>query len=344
MRIEACLKSYKKYPTLTFNQIPTTYDNQYFNKKMQLKACDFYWACSRKSYLPCGQSYDVFSYDAITLALSKGARLINLDVSSDTENNPIVQANTLMPKVAKPLSFDKCCELIAKDAWTGNNYPLILFIGILADNYKMIAKMGNSIKNHFSGRLLNKKYSFSGRNNMYPFPQIPIEELMGRVAIIVDKYPTVGTFDELVNASVLPNQQFLWIQDYSQTQAAHGGIEGGKIATKDIIAHNYENITIINPSGNVNDYTNVYNPKVDLYNPPPKDCWKYGIQMVMMNYQLYDTNMKEYIEFFKNGGLVLKPDNLRYIPKPKPPIIPQNTSAYYKLNTYSQPGWYSFNM
>ncbi len=61
MRTSICMKAFDSYntPKPEYPTIQTTYYNQSYQKYMPLNTCDFYWACSRKSYLPCGQSYEV---------------------------------------------------------------------------------------------------------------------------------------------------------------------------------------------------------------------------------------------------------------------------------------------
>ena len=89
---------------------------------------------------------------------------------------------------------------------------------------------------------------------------------------------------------------------------------------------------------------NFRNPKIDLYNSNPEDTWKYGASFVMMNYQFFDDNMKKYLEKFKDSSLVLKPEELRYIPQPPKPIIKQNEEASYAPRKLEKKGWYSFNI
>ena len=54
--------------------------------------------------------------------------------------------------------------------------------------------------------------------------QIPIKELFGNVAIVTDKYPTIGILDEFINGSVSDNNKFISLIDYTNSTEAYGGI------------------------------------------------------------------------------------------------------------------------
>ena len=358
MRKNLCLQSFQNYKNKPIykNDFSTTYFNSFFNKTMNYLVCDYFWACSRKSYLPCGETYDVYSYNAIVECLKAGARLIQLDIYNDEISNPVVRNKHPMPIYGKPLDFEQCIKLIQTYGWIDcPNYPLILFLSINTNNKTTFNKIAKIFKTYFQNRFLNKKYSFAGRNGEFPFGQIPISDLLGKIAIIVDKYPLLGVLNELINAEVTKDQQFITIQKYTPSTAQYGGLVSTNTDITTLINYNKFNITGIESDGITRPVKeshflramvteNVRNPKSDIFNADPIDCWKFGCQWVMMNYQLWDKNMEIYIDKFKNAGLVLKPEELRYIPKPPPPINKQNTRAFYKPRNNEQKGWYNFNL
>ena len=45
--------------------------------------------------------------------------------------------------------------------------------------------------------------------------------------------------------------------------------------------------------------------------------------------------MYDYLLRFKDGGMILKPNELIYIPKPPPPIIKPNPKVEYKQTSYT---------
>ena len=362
-RVQSALKVFHDplYDTMR-ETVPTTYYNKYYKKDMDLNICDFYWASSRKSYLPAGQSFDLTSLLAIQEVLRAGARLINLDVYPDTDARwdikaiPVVRASTEMPLKGSSLDFRKCLETIRDHAWIDNkDYPLILYLEIhynesktdtdnpyLDTNVFLSTKIAEALYDILGDRLLDKKYGFNGRNNMFPFGQIPIKETLGKVAIITNLYPTHGVLDELINSGASPNQQIINVINYDEDYQNYGGISGKHIETQDLIDHNRQNLALVTNPGTLS-FENLYDPKSDLYNPPISDTNQFGCQFTLMNYQLLDANMKEYLKFFKDTSLVLKPDDLRYIPRPPPPVKKQKVPNYYAMRNVKTPGWFSLN-
>lgn len=367
-RVQTGLEVYSDpaYDTMR-EDIPSSYTNQYYNKDMPLNICDFYWACSRKSYLPAGQSYDLASYDAIKKTLRAGARLINLDVYPDSQEKwdvkamPVVRPQKLMPFTGTPLEFKRCLEVINENAWVDNEtYPLIIFLEIhfaekpikqkytdednpyMDRNVFLCVRIAEAIYQVLGSKLVDKKYGFNGRNGLYPFGQIPISDVAGKVLIVTDQYPLNGVLDELVNGVCAGDQQLINLLNYDENHQNYGGIAGNKIETADLIIHNKQNITLVNNPGKPS-LVNIYEPKSDLYNPPFSDCQQYGCQFVLMNYQLLDDNLREYLGFFKDASLVLKPDQLRYIPQPPPTVTAQTPSNFFSTRTVGTPGWFTMN-
>ena len=352
-RVENGLQVYQNPSyTVGWKDIPTQYFNPNFDDNMDLLVADFYWPSSRKSYSAIGDSWDFPSYDAIKSVLDKGARLLHLDIYSlessiiDQNAVPIVRNSTINP-LAQPLDFKKCLLMIRNNAWNKNaNYPLILYLDIQsADsspiyNKYCLYQIGRDILDVFSDKLINKIYGFNGRNNKYTLGEIPIKDMLGKVAIITNVYPTVGIFDELIHGVANGEQQFNQLISYSDVNRQYGGLGTTLTDKQSAIQHNYKYLSIVKPVTNTNIF-NFLEPKDDLYNIEPTDAWSFGCQIVLMNYQLFDANMQTYIKMFADTGLVLKPDNLRLIPKPPVKIAEQAKPLYFGPIKLQEKGWFN---
>ncbi len=346
MRTEICLRPFNNPEyQVKKGDFPMTYYNKYYQKNMDLKVTDFYWPCSRKSYLPCGQTSDLCSMDAILLCLKSGARLLNLDIYSDTQSaKPVIRNKTLMPYYGVPLEVDETFKQIKTNAWKDNSrYPLILYLTVNTEDPSIMDQIYELLIKHFNGKFINKKYSFNGRDGKYPLSQVTIKEFQGNVAVITDKYPLTGKLNELINGVVSPTQEYINQHIYSPEDENYGGIIVKTSDTESLVNHNRTYLTLVESEG-TNSLANVHNPKSDLYNPPPKDCWKFGCQWVLMNYQLFDNNMNTYLKKFQNSSLVLKPEALRYVPKPPPKVNDQHPRNYYAPRKLERPGWFSVNV
>ena len=74
---------------------------------------------------------------------------------------------------------------------------------------------------------------------------------------------------------------------------------------KNLYKQNKSSITVVYPG---NDFFN--------FNYDPDRAWELGCQFVCMNFQKIDYNLKKkYMKKFRNFSFVLKPTNLRYIPR-----------------------------
>jgi hypothetical protein len=340
-----------------FGDIPTTYLNKYHNKHLPLTAADFYWASSWQTYLPSSATYGVPSYDAITNALVHNARVINLDVyCSNTKSNFDINAEPVVRPLHflgrdKPLEFKKCMELIAEYAWSTNtNYPLILALNMDFDKNKFIlAKMAKYIRDAFQNgaQLLDKKYGFNGRDGRYPLGEIPIQEMMGKVAIITNTYPNAGSFDEITNGVASNTDEYIKLIQYDESTTQYGGIGSIMSDTAGLIDHNRTNLSYVAPIAQHNALA-IVDPKIDIFNPDADDAFKYGCQFVFMNYQTDEQNDKNIMLYhtkFASGGIQLKPTALRYIPVPPPIVKKQNPELSYKPQQVSvHNGWGKINM
>lgn len=357
-RAPTCLQIYNnpKY-TVQMGSFPTTYFNKYYQKNMDLTVADYYWMASRKSYLACGETYDVVSMDALRQNIKAGARCLNLDIfpSDDslisTDVMPFVRTENMLPGNiggnSQGLALNDCLNTINQMAWkVRSNYPLILWLNIGGNrsgvyNKTYLKKISDGLLGVFSGRLLDGKYGFAGRDGNFMFGRIPMGDMMGRVGIVTTSYPTgLGELDELVNGGV---NQGLQMIEYGDANINYGGLASTHSDKQALVRFNYENVTMVVPPSQFNVF-NVVDPKEDLINIDFKDAWAFGCQLVWMNFQLGDDKIMDYLEAFKNASLLVKPDDLRYIPQPNPPVFKQNPDNYYAPRTIQKTGWFSQNV
>lgn len=346
-RLDKCLESYPKADP-QFEEIQLTYKNKYFGgREFDLKLSDFYIAGSYKSYIPCGYTADIQSYDAIKKVLEMGARVIHLDLySNESLDNPLVEIRVEKPmkgEFNKPLQFEKICELISKNAWLGHNYPLFLYLDIHFTDKYLYQQMAKHLLTHFKKRLMSQKYGFK----RYNMGQVSIKDALGRVVIILSKYPNDGLLDELTNEATSDKHQYLKIIDYTEANMNYGGVKATETDGVFLVNFNKFNMTFCKHDPD-HKYDNVVTFKNDIENIDSSDPRKYGVHSVLAYYNKDDEYIGDYLAYFKKCSFVVKPDSLRYIPKPKKPIKKQDKRLYYKPITTTVPGigglpWLKFN-
>jgi len=79
---------------------------------------------------------------------------------------------------------------------------------------------------------------------------------------------------------------------------SYGGLTSRYNNVDKIIETSKINLSVSRPVLNFS-LENLVNPVADIFNIDPTTSYDNGVQLVCMNYQYFDENMKKYLEFFK---------------------------------------------
>lgn len=324
----------------TIGNIPISFLNKNTNEYQDLILADFYYPGSYYSYLSDTPLNGTPSLNAIQIGLQKfKTRFIHLDIYSDStdeydpNSNLIIQCQN-MKEGASPLKIDDVFSIINKWAWINddpnkNSYPLFLYLNINFNetNENLYLKLYNYIIKYFSKKLVDKKYGYSGRNNLNPISMAKIKECLNKIIIITSVYPTKTILDELINTSTNELNHNFNLNLYKSSY-----INFDKIG----LSQDTDKTSLINQSKtNINFFYTLPNdenknnnqPKAGMYNPSFQDCAQYGIQGTLMYIFLPDDNLNKWVGFFKNKNNfdpVLKDENLRLVNQVQPTIQTQN--------------------
>lgn len=359
-RAKKCLKVYDDSDyNVNFGNITMKFNNPFYeNQEMYHFLRDYYIASSYKSYLACGHTSDMNSYNAIARVIEKGARLIHLDIymdkfktAHDTNAVPVVSnGKNFKPtyfRTSAPLNLKKCFKVIEQTAWDNNNYPLFLFLDLHIHNNKMVQRrIANTLLDVFSNRLIDKRYGFQRHN----LGSITINNILNRIVILTSSKPTDGALNELVNGTLDGDDRIRNMRITEETER-YGGVKSVNVNNDEVIMHNRYNLQRVYLETE-EDSDNITNPKVDVINPtftdrqevPFADARDLGIQFICMNYQKLDDNMRNYVKFFSDCSFVVKPVALRFIPSKPLPVFAKNPLLYYDSRNTSlseRPGFMS---
>lgn len=358
-RIQKCLAVYENYPQINQQNIPNNgkYFNKYYNTQKYYGLRDFFYSASYKSYLPCGFTNDVVSYNAIKNVLLAGARVINLDIFFKgpypfADESEIIVGNVIdgklsflqgSPENQHYLNFSNCLDIINDLAWKKTDAPLFLYLKLeFSENKKLEYQVYSQLLSKLSSRFLDKYYSFQRVN----IGDIPFNMAQNKLIILTDRKPVCGQLNEITNGLMSPMSTNLILYSITDTDVAYGGIkthfpkkENAQETTQfNLVAV----IKEIKPNKN-----NRYNPKIDTINYDTSENFDIGISITFMNWQNYpgnDKHMENYLERFKEGGMILKPQNLIYQTRPKPTVYKRdNTFDYNNNNVSGLNGFYNFN-
>jgi hypothetical protein len=306
-RKEVCNLVYNnpEYKPCNFKNITLTYFNPYFNSNQDYFLKDYFIASSYKSYQPCGNTRDVYSYDQIKRVLDYGARFINLDVyhngifELDDEADPIVcngdDTGPFINELSVPLKLNQCLNVIKENAWKKSNYPLLLYLNLNTQNNLFVEKkIKDAIINNLGDRLVDKKYSY--QNNINPISNASIRELLNKVIILIsnksneNNLPNDPILYEITNGIIplkekkdLTNEM---INSYYLENYEYGGVKKFIYNINDFIDKTKSHLTILFVENKIND-SNIGDSKIDLYNCIDfNEGFNVGINIIPMNYQL----------------------------------------------------------
>jgi hypothetical protein len=207
-----------------------------------------------------------------------------------------------------------------------SNDPIIIHLRIKSHNLEMYKNFAMLLKN-YDNILLGKEYDseYNGQN----FGTVKISNLLGKVAIIVEKTDTTylecPEFYKFINMT--SNSVFMKAIHYND-------IATMQITADDLIAFNKQNMTICMPDTGSNPPNPNFNALTET-----------GCQLLAMRYSLIDENLEANDAFFDDHGyaFVLKPEKLRYIPVTIPLPPPQNPELSYATRTV-QSDFYKFDI
>jgi len=202
----------------------------------------------------------------------------------------------------------------------------------------MYEKIYYALMKVFWSHLLDKKYSFAGRGGIFPIGKILMKDVISKIVIVSNVYPTRTKLDEIINGYAMSgNSSFCYISNNTDDQKNYGGLTVTS-SSDNLINNHRTNIEFIY-SDNLSDTGTVSNSKTDLSNPDFSDCKKYGVQFVMMSLFLPDSNFYKWYKYFKknNFKMILKSKSLRYIATSSNTLKQQNPLLNFKTSTYNMP-------
>ena len=344
---ENCFKGYKpknnsSYDSLKFGSdeklikksgIPIKFYNSNIKKNQDLYLRDFFFRSSHKTYLSSSINKGKPSYNSIINALKfYKVRCIHLDVySSSTKVEdpvaiPIVRSDVLYQNF-KPLDFYRCIDYINKNAWN-TKYQIVLYITLnFQQDFYMYNKIYYALTKIFKDRLLNQKYGFNGKNPKYAINNIKMSDALGKVVLIINKYPTNSKLDGIVNGNVSEQMSNITLDKFTKDMVEHS-IDGNngisiKYHLEDLIDNNKKNIYMFY-SDNTEFKGTLMNSKGDLLNPDIINSCKVGAQFTMMSLNLPDTNLINWIDFFNGEYAILKNKSFRDILKKGESLVSNN--------------------
>jgi hypothetical protein len=322
----------------TDGNIPISFYNNKSKTYQDLILADFYYPGSYYSYLADTPLNGTPSLNALKLTLTQfKARILHLDIYSDlidnhdSNANPVVRCKN-MNSNGVPLKLMDCLSIIKKYGWMesqqNKSYPIFLYLNFEFDESEaMYIKIYNLLMNTFSKNLIDKKYSFSGRNGTFSFSKAKIKECFNKIIILTNRYPTKTVLDEIINGCSNDLNHDFNMKLYKETYSNYDKLGISQDYNKNDLINQSKLFTTFFYSEPNALYKNNNQAKAGLFNPSFQDCAQYGIQSSLMYLFLPDDNLNKWYHFFKNKNNfdpVLKDEVLRFIESPPFEPVKQN--------------------
>ena len=287
------------------------------------KVRDYYIASSYNSC--CGGDFqdDYVSLKPLKEVIFHGARVLDFEIYSVNDDLVVAASGSASPYLkgtynSIPLGGDDgVFNTIKTHAFSNGTCPNPedpLFIHLrIKTNVDHYDKLTSYVQKHFAGHNLDASWGYEGRSDApgggKNIANEPLLTFAGdnstgkkaKVIIICDqanKNYRGTSFEELINLS----GDSAYLHEYRNKDIQYTQFP------KALEEFNKNNLSLTMP-----DLTSLNN------NVSPNLHFSYGCQMVCMNYQNMDSNMKFYFKKFNESGnaFILKPENLRALAPPK---------------------------
>lgn len=285
----------------------------------------------KSSYNSCASGQfenDWVDLCALNNVIKQGCRFLDFEIY-DLNDIPVVAVSSTNNYFEKGsynyLTFDDVVSTIQTNAFNGSSCPnpkdpLFIHLRIKSNHLDIYNSISTILTNRLDNKMLPNifSYEFGGKN----LGAIPLNDLLGKVVVIVDKSNPLfekTSLDEFVN--IASNSIFLRNLTYSSVVYSSD--------MTDLINNNKKNMCICKPD--LSKIASNYNVS---------SVMQYGVQFSCMCFQINDTNLQMYNALFNETGkaFILKPDALRYIPiQTTPPTESQMSYGYkeYQSNLYN---------
>lgn len=309
--------------------IPIKYKNSETGDMEHLTLADFYYPGSYQSYLGDSPLNGTPDEQALIKALNfYKVRIVTLDIFSNIDDEfsndaePVVRPKNLK-EGKKPLSLKKCFDIINDHAWIPNNnnemsYPFFLVLDFHFDknNNILYEKIRNLLNIAFKRYLMSYKYDFNGHNGKDFINKARMEDCLGKLIIITNRYP-VGPLNEFVNCSYggkNPPNNAISIDLYTKDMVNFEGTGASQDHNVTALTnHCRTNLKFFHTVPN-SDYENKEQAKAGLFNPKFQDVARMGVQSCLMYLYLTDRNLGYWIDYFtkqSNMDPIIKNESLR---------------------------------
>ena len=284
---------YTSYPRIK----SIDYNSEDFDYRLR----DFYIKAAYNCCCGGGFKNDYVNVCALENVLKNGARFLDFEIFAK-DDMPVIGASTTneysFKETYNDLAFKTAMEKIKDVAFSSispnPDDPIILHFRIKSEKGSICDVMAKDINHTFGQDHLDKIYSYEYRGNN--LGDVKLKDLKRKVIVVVDKSENVKFKSTKLYEFVNICSSSPFMRKYRNKEIQHN------VDTDEIKTFNKMNMSIVLPD---------VSPKTDNFSYIyAKEA---GIQIMAMNFQNFDSNLKFYSLFFDSAGyaFVLKPEDMR---------------------------------
>ena len=272
-------------------------DAKYQHKLRDYRILTSYNSC-------CGGDYinDYVELETLETVIRMGARCLDFEIYN-VDNTPVVGASTeksvFLKQTYNYVPFSSAMKVVGEMAFSNrfapnHREPLLIHLRIKSNQREIYDLMAKDIQQSLGRYLLGAHYGYENQGK--DLGVIPVADLMEKAIIVVDVANPVyrdTDLEELINIGA--NSRFM--------RAEH---------TRDVVfTHNFREVINFNKK-----HMSYCMPDLKVENNEHIDVkWKYGIQMIGLQFQRDDEGFKYlYSKFQGKHGFLLKDKSLRFVP------------------------------
>jgi hypothetical protein len=334
------LNEYFPMPQIKYTLLPLTYYNPSYQINKPTLACHFQYLGSYYTGCIGGINECLVSMNAIKRIIEKGYRVFHfkIDASFTYQFNSSHTYFTLFSKTPHPIIMTPfplnknnitTPVLLWKDVviclrdylWMNQSFkqlPCYLYLELSQDvlnNLDMMNMVYEPILQFLGNKIIPKKYGFAGRNGIVPISQAPISDLIGKVVLFSNIYPTRTPYDEVIHGCFQKDDVYSPLHLYMETMEQNGGYKTQVNLNnpEDTYITLSQQLVAIAPQVKENINANpTIQPFTDIYNPPGIDALSYGVSIIFVHVQYPDKKLHTLYSWFakSNNTIRIKPDTI----------------------------------
>ena len=296
------------------------YDDEMGNREGDFKLRDFYVKTAYNCCATGGFTHNFVDTCALKHCIEMQARCLDFEIYS-YDDRPVIALSSQNDYNIKEsynyLEFDDAMKTISDYAFSKHcnrekkEDPMILHFRIKSSNINILNKMAQSIFQHFSERILSRKYSYEYNNK--DLGEVAIKDLREKIVIMINKVDDGN--NSIVNIEESELYEYVNIISGS-SQMRLFRLDDAKLNgdMDEIQLWNKSNLSMVLPN-NANNPSNIDTEEMShrKYTINDNIIQGYGIQFIGQCFQYNDLYLEKYHEFFNENkrAFVLKPKKLR---------------------------------